>query len=41
MADFTNTYSTVKGGCLATNISIKKHAKKDITLIYLLRPNYL
>jgi len=38
---FTNTYSTIRGGYLATNASIKKYAKKDLILLYLLRPDCL
>jgi hypothetical protein len=40
MAAFTNTYSTIKGGCLATNISTKEYIKRDTIIIYLLQPDF-
>ena len=33
---FTNTYNTIKGGCLATNIFIKKYAKKYNSYIFII-----
>jgi hypothetical protein len=41
MAAFTNTYGTVEGGYLTTNIFTKEHAKRDIIVIYLLQPDFL
>ena len=41
MVAFTDTYSTVKGGCLATNIFIKKYVKRNTIVAYLLQPDCL
>ena len=38
---FTDTYSAARGGYLATNASIKKYIKRDITFVYLLWPDCL
>jgi len=40
MAAFINTYNAAKNGCLATNMSTKKHVKRNTTFIYLLQPDY-
>jgi hypothetical protein len=40
MAAFTNTYGAAEGGCLAINMSIKEHAKRDIIIAYLLQPDF-
>ena len=40
MAAFTDTYSAVKGCYLAINTSTKEHVKRDITIIYLLQPDF-
>jgi hypothetical protein len=41
MAAFTDTYSAAEGGYLATNMFIKEYAKRDITITYLLQPDFL
>jgi hypothetical protein len=40
MAAFINTYSAIEDGCLATNIFIKEHAKRDIIIVHLLQPDF-
>jgi hypothetical protein len=41
MAAFTDTYSTVEGGYLTTNIFTKEYTKRDTTITHLLQPNFL
>jgi hypothetical protein len=41
MAAFINTYSTVEGSYLATNMFTKEYIKRDIIVTYLLQPNFL
>jgi hypothetical protein len=41
MAAFTDTYSAIKGGYLATNTSTKEYIKRDTIIVYLLQPDFL
>jgi len=41
IAAFINTYSAIKDNYLVINMFIKRHAKRNTILIYLLWPNCL